>query len=143
MDRATGILETLRGLDPYDLEHLVADVWKRHQGWHTKVMPQSNDRGLDVVGQPPGRVDDKTAVQVKRYTNKNVGSPDIQQYNALKDQYEDVTQVTVVTTSGFSSQAERTARDLGVKCIDGESFARIIREAGAVDLVEKYANGGR
>lgn len=135
------LLGMMRSLDPYDFEHLVADVWERHQGWHTKVLPESQDRGLDVVGQPPGRVNDKTAVQVKRYTTQNVGSREIQQYNSLKDQYEDVTQVTVITTSDFTSQAKDVAAELGVKCIDGETFAEIVREAGAQDLVEQYSGG--
>lgn len=144
MDRTTGILETLRAIDPYSLEQLVADVWERHQGWHTMVTEQSRDRGIDVIGQPPGRVEDKTAVQVKRYAAGNtVGSREIQQYQALERQYEDVTQVTVVTTSRFSDQALETAANLGVKCIDGQALAEIIREAGAADLVEEYAGGGR
>jgi restriction system protein len=128
-------------MDPYDFEKCVADVWERHQGWHTKVMQQSNDRGLDVVGQPPGRVDDKTAVQCKRYTSQKVRSREIQQYHALRDQYTDVTQVTVVTTTDFTSAAADRARELGVKCIDGGTFAGIVRDANARDVVERY--GGR
>lgn len=143
MGRHVGILETLRDLDPYDLEHFVADLWERHQGWHTLVTQESADLGLDVVGQPPGRVEDKTAVQVKRYTSQKVSSREIQQYNSLKDQYEDVTQVTVITTSSFTRQAEELARELGVKTIDGEALAGIVQDAGAVDLVESYAEGRR
>jgi restriction endonuclease Mrr len=134
-------LSTLRDLPPRHFEQFVADVWQECQGWSTEVMDQGPDRGLDVIGEPPGG-GEKTAVQCKRYASGNkVTSSDVQQYAALRQQWEDVTGVTVVTTSSFTSNAEELADTLDVKCIDGERLVEIVRHYDATEILEWYAAG--
>lgn len=142
MSRPVGILETLREIEPYHFEQCVADIWQECQGWRTKVTQSSRDAGLDVVGFPPGRDDQATALQAKRYGPDNpVGSKDIQQYAALRQQYDLVTAVTVVTTSRFTKPAEERASELDVKCIDGQGLATIVEREHAGEIVEWYAAG--
>lgn len=136
------ILRKLLSLSPEDFEYFIADVWQERQGWTTEVTQTSNDRGVDIVGQPPGRPNQKTAVQAKRYApDRPVGRPAIQQYNSLKYTYDDVVGVTVVTTSYFTRRALEEANNLGVKCIDGEDLVDIIRQFDAFDILDWYLAG--
>lgn len=140
--RTTGLLETMRSLDPYHFEQLVADLWQECQGWTTEVQQQSRDKGADIVGEPPGWSDSKTIVQAKRYAEGNkVTSEQIQQYSALRQQYSDVTGVTVVTTSSFTKPALEIAERLDVRCLDGEDLVRLIRRDGGTEIVEWYDAG--
>lgn len=141
MSRATGVLETLRQLDPYHVEQCVADIWQERQGWTTSVTDSSRDAGVDILGQPPDG-GPLTAVQVKRYGPDNlVSSRSIQQYAALRQQIDRVQGVTVVTTSDFTQPARDRADSLDVKLVDGATLARIIDTYDAREIVEWYAAG--
>lgn len=136
-----GLLETLRELQPRHFEQFVADVWKERQGWETKVMPAGRDRGIDVLGRPPGG-GPLTAVQCKRYAAGNtISAPKIREYAALRQQDDAVEGVTVVTTSSFTSAAEDVASDVDVKLIDGADCVRIIERYDAGEILEWYAAG--
>jgi len=104
-------------------------------------MDAGPDKGLDVIGQPPGG-GPKTAVQCKRYAVGNkISSRQVQQYSALRHQWGDVGGVTIVTTSSFTKDAEELAERLDVKCIDGETLARLVQEYRAMDILEWYDSG--
>lgn len=140
-DRATGVLETLRALDDYAFEHIVADIWQECQGWATEVTQQSRDHGIDVVGVPPGG-STKTAVQAKRNAaGNNVSVNKVREYNAITDEVADIDAVTIVTTSDFTSAAVESADRLGIKRINGQDLVEIIRRDGGMEIVEWYAAG--
>lgn len=135
------MLDTIRDLPPQHFEQLVADIWQERQGWNTEVMDAGHDRGLDVIGEPPGG-GPKTAVQCKRYAKGNkITSEQVQQYAALRQQWSDVQGVTVVTTSSFTMAAQELAERLDVKCIDGDDLVRLIRRYDASEIVKWYAAG--
>ena len=134
-------LSTLRGLPPRHVEQIVADIWQEKQGWATEVMDAGPDKGLDVIGQPPNG-GPKTAVQCKRYAQGNkITSRHIQQYSALRHQWEDVKGVTVVTTSSFTRNAREIADTLDVRCIDGDALVEIVRRYDAGEILDWYAAG--
>jgi len=129
----------MRSLTPRHFEQFIADVWQECQGWQTEVMDKGPDKGLDVIGQPPDG-GPKTAVQCKRYAEGNkVNSRDIQQYAALRQQWEDVGGVTVVTTSSFTTDAKELAERLDVKCLDGGDIIQIVARYDATEILEWYA----
>lgn len=104
-------------------------------------MDAGPDRGLDVIGEPPGG-GTKTAVQCKRYADGNkITSRQIQQYAALRQQWSDVQGVTVVTTSSFTRDAEELGDRLDVKCIDGDDLIRLIDRYDATDILHWYSEG--
>lgn len=141
MSRSARGLADLRQLSPRDFELLIADIWQECQGWKTELTDTGADDGIDIYGQPPGG-GPLTAVQAKRYRRGNkVTSNRIQQYGALPQQFERVGSVTVVTTSSFTRNAERTAEKLDVKLIDGETLLKIIDRYGAHEIVEWYCRG--
>lgn len=138
---SSDILSEMRALSPRHFEQFVADVWQECQGWQTEVMQKGPDKGLDVIGQPPNG-GQKTAVQCKRYAEGNkITSRHIQQYAALRQQWPDVSGVTVVTTSSFTTDAEDLADRLDVKCLDGDDLVRLTERYSATEILQWYAAG--
>jgi restriction system protein len=86
------------------------------QGWSVQVTPQSRDSGADIIAaKGPWRV----AVECKRYA-KLVGNRAVQQVHAARLLY-NANAACVVTTSGFTPQAEREALGMSVLLLhDGE-----------------------
>lgn len=138
---SSDVIETLRGLPPRHFEQFIADVWQERQDWTTEVVDPGPDKGVDVMGEPPGG-GPKTALQCKRYAEWNkVTGPRIREYAALRQRWTDVEGVTVVTTGSFTSDALEEAERLDVKCIDGEDLVKLIDRYGAEDILEWYAAG--
>lgn len=130
--------DALQRMDNYEFEHFVGDLWEQ-MGWSTEVSTQSADKGIDVIATRRSPYEEKALIQAKRYgPNTTVGSPDIQQYASLKHQRHGVDKVLVVTTNGFSGQAEEIAHKLNVKLVDGDDLVALVSELEARDLVEKY-----
>jgi len=132
------LLESLRGMDEYEFENLIADLWEA-QGWETEVEQQTGDAGIDVRGRKTSPYDRKVLIQAKRYGESNsVSSPAIQQYSALKRQEDDADEVIVVATSHFTDSAQDRAEELNVKLIDGDQLVELIKRNEAYDVVEEY-----
>ncbi|WP_050032825.1 restriction endonuclease [Halorubrum halophilum] len=125
-------------MDPYEFEHFVADLWER-MGWETDVSAAAVDEGVDVIARKQTPYEQTTLIQAKRYgPNTTVGSPDIQQYASLDQQYTGVDKVVVVTTNEFTSQARDLAERLNVKLINGDTLAELVVEHDGLDLVDEY-----
>lgn len=129
----------LKEMDEYEFEHLVADIWNA-RGYRTTVTSESVDRGIDVVAVRDTPYRQKELIQAKRYMEKKVGSPEIQQYSSLKHQEEDVDAVIIVTTSSFSGQAEMVAKKLNVKLIDCDGLLEMINESNLHDIIRNYVS---
>lgn len=115
-------LHRVRSMDPYLFEQFVADIWEE-RGYNTIVRSGSGDRGIDVIATLEG---EKQLIQVKRYSQSNkVGSQTVRNYATLYQQVEDASAVVVVTTSSFTDEARKLAKDLDVETIDGHDFFRI------------------
>lgn len=129
------LLARLQEMDPYAFERLVADVWER-LGWHTRVVGEPGDRGIDVIAT---RGEQKQLIQAKRYgTTTTVGSPEVQQYASLRLQEDGVDTVTIVTTGTFTDQARDMAEDLDVVLVNGADFLNVCEDAEAWDVVAGY-----
>ena len=135
---ASSIGERLQELDEYEFEYFVGELWER-RGWSTEVTSRSTDRGIDVVATKDTPYPEKQLIQVKCYSEDNkVGSPDVQQYASLRQQEENVDAVLIVTTSGFTQNAQTIADRLNVKLIDRESIEQLIDETDSFDLLSSY-----
>lgn len=121
-------LSTLQQMDEYAFEHLVADLWEE-QGWKATVTQGSSDRGVDVVAVKDDPFKQRQLIQAKRYSAGNtVGSSLMQKYSGLYARDESVDAVVVVTTSDFTSEAERVAANRDVKLINGTKLAEMIEK---------------
>lgn len=136
------VLQKIRGVDPYEFERFVAEIWE-NRGFNTTVRDGSGDRGIDVVAESRG---EKILIQVKRYSAENkVGSQEVRNYATLYQQVEDAHQVVLVTSGYFTSEAENLAEDLSVEPVDADSLFRLIEEYAteeAVSLLNTSSNGG-
>ena len=138
IESAAELKTVLQQMDPYDFEHFVADLWHR-MGWQTEVSTAAMDKGVDVTARKQHPYEQTTLIQAKRYgPNTTVGSPDIQQYASLGQQYNGVDKVVVVTTNEFTGQARDLAERLNVKLINGDNLVSLVVEHDAIDLVDDY-----
>lgn len=125
----------LQGMDDYDFEHLIADLWER-QGWRTEVKQQSADRGVDVVAERDDPFPQKWLIQAKCYSN-TVGGPEVRQYVSLQHR-PGVDGAIVVSSGPFSKQARQEEKDHNLKLIDGDALISMIRKTDSYDLVDQY-----
>jgi len=132
--------DRLRNIDPYEFEEFVADLWEV-QGWDAEVTQASNDMGVDVVAtKHDGIVDQKLAIQVKRYSEGNkIGRDDVQQYHSMKVQDASADAAVIVTTSSFTSPAEDWAAEHNIKLVDVEDIIETLESNDAMGLLEEYA----
>lgn len=134
-------LVDIRRLCPRDFELLIADIWQECQGWDTEVTNRGADMGIDIYGRPPGG-GALTAVQAKRYAaGRKVSAGGVQRSAALRQQFREIEGVTFVTTSSFTNPALEAARNLDVKCIDGDDLLRLIDRYHAQEIVDWYCSG--
>jgi hypothetical protein len=134
------ILRKLQNMDARKFEYFVAKMW-RENGYTTKVTQSSRDGGVDViaVNREEG---EKHLIQAKRYAEGNkVGSAAIQQYSSLYIQHSDVTAVYVVTTSSFTKNARKVAKQVGVKLMDGRYIARGMAKSNSGGSKAKQKSG--
>lgn len=121
-------LATLQKVDEYDFEKIVSKIWEK-QGWTTEVTGGSGDRGIDIKAEKEDPFHQLQYIQAKRYSESNkVGSSEIQKYAGLHVREETVDAVIVVTTSGFTTEAEKVAKNRNVKIINGSQLMRMICE---------------
>lgn len=130
----------LQRMDEAAFERLVADLWER-MGSQTEVSSGGADKGVDVIATTAVPYDETTLIQAKRYgPDTTVGSPEVQQYASLKNQYDGVDTVAIVTTNDFSGQAREIAKDLNVKLVDGDDLVDLLADVDAVDLVAEHVS---
>jgi len=108
--------------DPYEFEEFVAELWEDNR-YTTDVRQGSGDRGIDVEAT---RGNKKELIQVKLYSPENkIGSGDVRKYATLYQQVPEANKVIIVTSSSFTSEAEKLANDLDVTLIDRDELAEM------------------
>lgn len=96
----------------------------RKEGYKPELTSTSSDRGIDILLHS-GR--ETIAVQAKYYSDgNNVGSPTIQKASGLL-QRRDIDGVVVVTTSGFTNEAQVVASNRGVQLLYATANGRLNR----------------
>ena len=105
IDTPAQLKAVLQEMDPYEFEYFVGDLWER-MGWETTVSTASADQGVDITARKSSPYDQLLLIQAKRYgPNTTVGSPEIQQYASLRNPFDGVDKVLLVTTNDYSRQA--------------------------------------
>lgn len=112
-------------LDPYKFETVVAEIWDHKFGYETDVTAGSQDRGIDIVAVQDEPLKQKVLIQAKLYQEGNtIGSREIREYATLYQQDEDADRVALVSTGGFTTQAQALADDLQVDLFGREEIVR-------------------
>ncbi|WP_142859548.1 restriction endonuclease [Salinigranum halophilum] len=121
-------LDVLTGLTPRGFEEYVADLWGA-QGYSCRLTKQTRDSGVDVIAENER---DHVLIQVKRYTERDVGIETVQRVAGLlvDDEFE-ASRVIVVTTSGFTADAKQRGERIGaLELVDGSEVVARGRERG-------------
>jgi restriction endonuclease Mrr len=123
------VIEKLRQLDPYEFEKFVAALWEE-MGRETKVEQQSKDGGVDITAKQTQETGDDIVelIQVKRRSEGNtVGEPKVNQYDGVLQKFE-ADRMVIVTTSSFTSGAEKKGEKRDLTLVDKEDLRRKCRE---------------
>lgn len=139
------LLAELRAIDPYEFEHLVADIWE-YMGWETTVTNESQDGGVDIVARKDLPFPQKQLIQAKRYSHQNkIRLDDVQQYSSLylnrsskRDVDADV--VALVTTSSLTQPARKKASEVNLRIVDGDDLTQMLVEWDLSTIVSDYIN---
>lgn len=123
------VLQKLQEVDPYELEKIVAELW-REEGYSATVRKGSGDRGVDVVAKREKPTPRKELIQVKRYSGSNkVGSKDVRLYATLYQQDQEADEIIIVTTNQATSAARQLADELSVTLIEGKKLSQMIQQS--------------
>ena len=109
-------LEQLTKMNQYDFEGYVGNVYRK-LGYTVMQTPKSRDGGKDLIMYKGGQT---YYVEVKRFKNKPVGRPLIQQLAGAS--YPAGAKPIFVTTSRFTAEAIAEAKLSKVELIDGKKL---------------------
>jgi len=105
-----GFLRDLLNVDPYEFERIVGLLFEV-EGYHVKETAKSGDGGIDLIIKKNSIL---KVVQVKRYANTKVGSPDVRDLwgakNSVVDWYGNKVipnGAIIVTTSYLTGDANK------------------------------------
>jgi hypothetical protein len=134
-------LRTLQSLDPLAFEQHIARLFEL-EGYQVTLTPYTGDEGIDLWLSPPARLGirrrlaqrgvwralvggtaQRIPVQCKRYTDRPVGSPELQAFSGAMRQAL-AEEGYFVTTSRFTPAAQRWAQREGIYLIDGAALIR-------------------
>lgn len=122
------LLSRLRDMNGHQFEKLIADIWEE-RGWETTVTTGSGDDGIDIIVEKdsPFNPNQKHVIQAKCYSDTSVGGPELRDFGGAID-LADADAGVFLTTSSFSSSAERTADGLSSKLnlVNGEDLCDLI-----------------
>ena len=123
------LLESVKSISPNIFENLVVRLLEKMGYGEGNVVGQSGDGGIDgIINQDPLGLE-KVYIQAKRWQNQ-VGEPEIRNFSGSLEA-KGASKGVFITTSTFSSTAERTARYISagnkfIRLIDGPELVRLM-----------------
>jgi len=122
----------LHEMDPYAFEHLIKLLLEAMGYQDVEVTSPSNDKGVDVVGKIElGITSVMEVVQVKRH-KRNIQRPKLDALRGSLHRFQAV-RGTIITTSDFSSGAEKAAFEHGaapITLINGDKLVELLTQNG-------------
>jgi hypothetical protein len=128
--------EVLSQLSQTEFNQFIAALWQQH-GWETTQ--EYSDAA--VLAKAPENEEVQYALHTVEYrTQQEISGNDVAQHAEQHEKSEEVTPV-IVTTSGFSKEAQERAKIVGVSLVDGDELINKIEWADAYETVREYASG--
>lgn len=124
--------EGLVGGTPTEFEHAVADILRAHGYQNVYVRGGAGDLAVDIQCLSPDG--EKLAVQCKRYTDKPVGSKEMQTFIGMIHQHHGIEAGMYVTTSRYTRPAQDLARRHGIQLIDRYELLKLAEVLQPQDL---------
>ena len=138
---ADELLESMMKLTPDRFEQLVVNLLEKMGYGKGEAVGRSGDGGIDGINQDPLGLE-KVYIQAKRWSNQ-VGEPEVRNFSGSLDA-RGAGKGVFITTSTFSSAAERTAQNISagskfIRLIDGrELTALMVRHGVGMVTVSTY-----
>lgn len=139
-------------MENYGFEDLIAAVLHGLGSVDTKIVPRSEDKGIDIYGTflVAGAFRQVVGVQAKHFQpDPPVGADVVRQLTrGIEEGSERVTLGMVVTSGNFSQEAEDKAREyeegggIPIELVDGEHFAGLIVDHGLNRVIRSGNSGG-
>lgn len=121
-------MEEVDRLDGHAFEHFLKPLFEQH-GYKAEVTRGSGDYGADLILRKDGRI---TVVQAKRYgAGKKIGVAAVQEVVGALAMYK-AAEGMVVTNRYFTPQARRLANANGIRLVDRDELAFMMRHADAL-----------
>ena len=126
---ATDLLDNLTHIPPSSFEHTVLDLLENMGYGRARHIGRSGDGGIDGVIDQDTLGLDSVYVQAKRWTSQ-VGEPEIRSFSGSLDPH-GATRGILITTSGFSESARRTAEAIStgskhIRLVDGSELTQLM-----------------
>ena len=125
-----GIKDFIKSKNPYEFQDLVAALLRAMNYYTPFISPKGKDGGLDIIAysDPLGATAPRLKVQVKHKPDSSVPVDDIRSLTGLLNKDGDIG--LFVTSGGFTSEAERSARESHrhIKLLDIDSFIDLWQE---------------
>lgn len=117
-----GAVPDFLALSPAEFEEAVADLCRRDGCSDVQRVGGAGDLAADILATTPrGR---RMLVQCKRYTpGRRVGSPEVQRVGGTYWAIHRADLAIVITTSGYTAEAEEYAARAGIRLVDGAELA--------------------
>jgi HJR/Mrr/RecB family endonuclease len=118
--RSIATMEGLRSISPSDFEKAVAEILEANGYHNAYVCGGSGDLAVDIrCEDDEGR---KAAVQCKQYSEKPVGSREMQTFIGMLHGHHNIEVGLYVTTSRFTKPAADLAAQHAIQLIDGDEL---------------------
>ena len=126
---ATDLLDNLTHIPPSSFEHTVLDLLENMGYGRARHIGRSGDGGIDGVIDQDTLGLDSVYVQAKRWTGQ-VGEPEVRSFSGSLDPH-GATRGILITTSGFSESARRTAEAIStgskhIRLVDGSELTQLM-----------------
>ena len=126
---ATDLLDNLTHIPPSSFEHTVLDLLENMGYGRARHIGRTGDGGIDGIIDQDTLGLDSVYVQAKRWTSQ-VGEPEIRSFSGSLDPH-GATRGILITTSGFSERARRTAEAIStgskhIRLVDGRELTQLM-----------------
>ena len=126
---ATDLLDNLTHIPPSSFEHTVLDLLENMGYGRARHTGRTGDGGIDGIIDQDTLGLDSLYVQAKRWTSQ-VGEPEIRSFSGSLDPH-GATRGILITTSGFSESARRTAEAIStgskhIRLVDGSELTQLM-----------------
>ena len=126
---ATDLIDILTHTTPNHFEHTVLDLLENMGYGRARHIGRTGDGGIDGIIDQDTLGLDSVYVQAKRWTSQ-VGEPEIRSFSGSLDPH-GATRGILITTSGFSESARRTAEAIStgskhIRLVDGRELTQLM-----------------
>ncbi len=134
------LLDTLKNINPYELEKIVLELFRKMGYGVPETTPKSHDGGIDGIIHQDSLGLEKIYCQVKRYTDNKINAKEMNEFIGLivgKKGNKGI----FVTTSDFNDNALKSVQDSPhrIELINGDRLVELMYEYGCgVEIEDSY-----